>query len=117
MPSSLHHHTPSLAAFDPRGLSVRRVAYHRTSSGAPARARITRQVFGATGVLLEQWDPRLHRLRDHFPTLHSNQSTLYSLGGHPLFSHSVDAGSRCLHRRQDRRPGRTSTPGARGADG
>lgn len=94
MPSSLHHHTPSLAAFDPRGLSVRRVAYHRTSSGAPARARITRQVFGATGVLLERWDPRLHRLRDHSPTLHSNQSTLYSLGGHPLFSHSVDAGSR-----------------------
>jgi len=94
MPSSLHHHTPSLAAFDPRGLSVRRVAYHRTSSSAPARARITRQVFSATGVLLEQWDPRLHRLRDHSPAPPSNQSTLYSLGGQRLFSRSVDAGSR-----------------------
>ena len=94
MPSSLHHHTPSLAAFDPRGLSVRRVAYHRTSSDAPALSRINSQVFSATGVLLEQWDPRLHRMRDQSPAPQSNQSTRYSLGGHPLFSRSVDAGSR-----------------------
>ena len=94
MPSSLHHHTPSLAAFDPRGLSVRRVAYHRTSSDAPALSRINSQVFSATGVLLEQWDPRLHRMRDQSPAPQPNQSTRYSLGGHPLFSRSVDAGSR-----------------------
>ena len=94
MPSSLHHHTPSLTAYDPRALSVRQVAYHRTLPRAQAVPRISSQMWSATGLLLAQWDPRLHTQRQHPTVTGSNQNTLYSLSGQPLHSHSVDAGSR-----------------------
>ena len=57
----VHHHTPSLTAVDPRGWSVRRVQYHRLSTQQSPRARIHETVFGATGFVLGQWDPRLGR--------------------------------------------------------
>ena len=98
MPSSLHHHTPVLTAFDPRGLNVRSVAYHRTSSEEPAQVRVSCQVHGASGFLLEQWDPRLHGLRQREPQTRSNQGSHFSLSGHPLLTRSVDAGSRWILR-------------------
>lgn len=94
MPSSLHHHTPALAAFDPRGLNVRSVAYHRLSSEDQIQARVSCQVYGSSGFLLEQWDPRLHRLRQREPHTRANQGSHFSLGGHLLLTRSVDAGRR-----------------------
>ena len=62
--SSLHQHTPSLTAFDPRGLTLRTVAYHRARAQDEPQARVHRQTFSAGGQLQEQWDARLHRLQE-----------------------------------------------------
>ncbi|MEB0151342.1 hypothetical protein, partial [Pseudomonas sp. CCC2.2] len=59
---SLHRHTPSLSALDPKGACIRTVAYHRVRAEDAPVARITRQVFGSTGFLQQQWDPRLQAL-------------------------------------------------------
>ncbi|KRP67548.1 RHS repeat-associated core domain-containing protein [Pseudomonas orientalis] len=94
MSYSIHRHTPSLAAIDPRGLIVRHIDYHRSSAEVDAQVRIHRQVFGSTGLMTEQWDPRLLQLSRAQPDTAPNQRTVYSLGGHALCSDSVDAGRR-----------------------
>ncbi|AZE95631.1 Putative insecticidal toxin complex [Pseudomonas orientalis] len=94
MSYSLHRHTPSLAAIDPRGLIVRNIGYHRSSAEVEAQARIHRQVFGSTGLMIEQWDPRLLQLSHSQPDTAPNQRTIYSLGGQALRTDSVDAGWR-----------------------
>ncbi len=86
MPQALHRHTPSLTAYDPRGLAIRSVAYHRRTAAEEPQARVSRQVFGATGFLTEQWDPRL--------TTVPNQRNRYSLSGRVLHSDNVDRGLR-----------------------
>lgn len=88
----VHHHTPSLTAVDPRGLSVRRVQYHRLSAQQSPRARIHETVFGATGFVLGQWDPRLGALRRHGATVAANQRQISSLSGLALRTDSVDSG-------------------------
>jgi insecticidal toxin complex protein TccC len=94
MSYSIHRHTPSLAAIDPRGLIVRNIDYHRASAEDQAQVRIHRQVFGSTGLMIEQWDPRLLQLSHSQPGTAANQRTVYSLGGHALRTDSVDAGWR-----------------------
>jgi len=96
MSASLHQFTPSLTAIDPRGLGVRQVAYHRSTPLQVPEARISRQVFGASGLLLEQWDPRLGELRQ--PGAQPNQARHYSLSGQPLLTRSIDAGWRVMWR-------------------
>jgi insecticidal toxin complex protein TccC len=88
MSAPLHQFTPSLTAIDPRGLTVRNVAYHRLKASQSPQMRVTRQVFGATGLLLEQWDPRLREV--------PNQQQRHSLSGQVLRSQSTDAGWRVL---------------------
>ena len=71
--SSMHHNTPTLAVIDPRGLSVRSVAYHRRTPGEKPQACINRQVFDARGGLQEQWDPRLYALQQTHADIQPNQ--------------------------------------------
>ncbi len=92
MPQSLHRHTPSLTAYDPRGLTIRAVAYHRRTAVDEPQARIHRQVYTATGLLSEQWDPRLTALRASA----ANQRNRYSLSGRLLHTDSVDRGVRIV---------------------
>ncbi|MCL6703596.1 RHS repeat-associated core domain-containing protein [Pseudomonas sp. T1.Ur] len=96
MSAHLHQFTPSLAAIDPRGLGVRQVAYHRLNPAQAPEARISRQVFGATGLLLEQWDPRLGELRQ--AGAQPNQARRHSLSGQALLTRSTDAGWRVMWR-------------------
>ncbi|MCU1727196.1 RHS repeat-associated core domain-containing protein [Pseudomonas sp. 7P_10.2_Bac1] len=98
MPSFLHQHTPTLVAMDPRGLEVRSVAYHRTSSATQAQTRTWHSLFGATGFLQEQWDPRLYALHLDQAQASPNQRTHYTLTGRTLSTQSVDAGRRWLLR-------------------
>lgn len=96
MSASLHRNTPSLAAFDPRGLTVRNVAYLRATPEAAPTARVMRQVFGASGLLLQQWDARLHALKLSEPATEANQVSVYSLSGALVRRNDVDAGMRLL---------------------
>lgn len=92
MPQPLHRHTPSLTSYDPRGLTIRAVAYHRRIAGDEPQARIHRQVYSATGLLSEQWDPRLTDLRASA----ANQRNRYTLSGRLLHTDNVDRGTRIL---------------------
>lgn len=92
--SSLHHNTPTLTVVDPRGLTVRSVAYHRNTAQQSPSAQVTRQVFDARGLLQQQWDPRLFELHAADPDVPPNLSHRYSLGGQVLSTDSVDAGRR-----------------------
>ncbi|AZF06454.1 RHS repeat-associated core domain-containing protein [Pseudomonas sp. R5-89-07] len=96
MSDSVHRNTPSLAAVDPRGLIVRNIGYHRASAADEPQVRIHRQVLGSTGLLTEQWDPRLLQLSRSQLDTAPNQRTVYSLGGQALRTHSVDAGWRLM---------------------
>lgn len=96
MSASLHRNTPSLAAFDPRGLSVRSVAYLRATPQAAPTARVRRQVYGASGLLLQQWDSRLHTLKLSEPLTEANQVSVYSLSGTLVRRNDVDAGMRLM---------------------
>ncbi|MCU1783847.1 sugar-binding protein [Pseudomonas sp. 13B_2.1_Bac1] len=93
MSTSLHRNTPTLKAMDPRGLAVRAVHYHRESVTQTPQARVTRQVFGANGLLLSQWDPRQFA---RGAAGVASQSTIYSLSGEPVRTESADAGWRLL---------------------
>ncbi|MFP3515638.1 RHS repeat-associated core domain-containing protein [Pseudomonas sp. SIMBA_077] len=92
--SSLHQHTPSLTAVDPRGLTLRTVAYHRAHPQDESQSRIVRQTFGVTGQLHQQWDARLQRLHAADSTVMANQSLRHSLTGRVLLAKSIDAGWR-----------------------
>ncbi|OCR23103.1 hypothetical protein AFK24_20605 [Pseudomonas syringae] len=87
--TALHPHTPLLTTFDPRGLTVRSVAWCRTQPADSAEARVTRSAFNAAGRLVSSWDPRLWA-----DQARANLSNIYSLRGEVLCSESVDAGWR-----------------------
>lgn len=87
--AALHQHTPLLTTIDPRGLTVRSVAWWRTQPADSAEARVTRSAFNAAGRLVSSWDPRLWA--EQAP---ANLSNIYSLSGAVLCSDSVDAGWR-----------------------
>ncbi|VEF12578.1 insecticidal toxin protein [Pseudomonas fluorescens] len=80
-----HRRTPTLAAKDSRGGTVRVVDYLRTLPHEPAIALIKRQHFDVPGRLVAQSDPRLEN-----PAI----STVYALSGLPLEVSSADAGWR-----------------------
>lgn len=90
--SSLHHNTPSLTVIDPRGLTVRSVAYHRNTSQQQPQAFVTRDVFDARGFLQQQWDPRLFERHQGDPAVAPNLAHVHSLSGQALRTDSVDAG-------------------------
>lgn len=88
----LHRHTPSISVIEPRGLSVRDVAYCRSVVGEQAETRTTHQHYDAAGRLTEQRDPRLFTLAQSDAAVPPNLRTLHSLSGQTLCSDSVDAG-------------------------
>ncbi len=87
---SIHRHTPSLMASDPRGLPARAVGYWRDMVGVPPQTRINRTTHDWAGRAIAQWDPRL--LAD--PSTPANLQTVYALSGAVLSTDSVDAGWR-----------------------
>lgn len=92
-PLGMHHKTPKVFVFDPRGLVIRSVDYWREVEGASAQARINRTLHNAAGVAVKQWDSRLWRLQQQDPMTPANLTTVHSLAGHPVCTVSVDAGS------------------------
>lgn len=95
MSAALHRNTPTLTAVDPRGLAVRTVQYLRTQPTDPPQPRVNRQVFGASGLLLEQWDPRQFARGESGVAAQSN---LYSLSGETVRTETGDAGWRLVLR-------------------
>jgi insecticidal toxin complex protein TccC len=89
----MHHKTPTLTVFDPRGLSIRSVDYWRAVENLPTEARINRTVHDGAGRAVKQWDPRLWALQESDPQAPPNLTTVYSLSGNALRTDSVDAGT------------------------
>ena len=88
MSPSLFQQTPSITAFDSRGLSVRSIEYLRHPDTEPATtALITRHHYGAMGFLASSSDPRLHELG------RSSLDCVTDLAGKPLRTRSADAGT------------------------
>lgn len=87
---SIHRHTPSLSAIDPRGLAVRAVGYWRDNDSVLPQARVDHTVHDWAGRAIEQWDPRLF-LDASAP---ANLQTIHALSGTVLCTDSVDAGWR-----------------------
>jgi len=87
--AALHSHTPLLTIFDPRGLTVRSVAWCRTQPADSPESRVNRSVFNAAGHLVSSWDPRLWA-----DQAQANFTNVHSLSGEVLCSDGVDAGWR-----------------------
>ncbi|OAE13758.1 hypothetical protein AZH11_04135 [Pseudomonas simiae] len=77
-------------------MTVRSVAYLRATPQAAPTARVRRQVYGASGLLLQQWDPRLYALKLSKPLTEANQVSVYSLSGTLIRRNDVDAGMRLM---------------------
>ncbi len=88
----MHRYTPSITVIEPRGLSVRELAYHRRATGGLLETRVTHQVHDVAGRLCEQRDPRLFVSSLTDPDVPVNLRTIYGLSGQSLCSDSVDAG-------------------------
>lgn len=87
---SVHRHTPTLTALDPRGLAVRGVGFWRDNDGVSPQARVNRTVHDSAGRAIAQGDPRLF-LDALAP---ANLQTIHALSGAVLSTDSVDAGWR-----------------------
>ena len=92
--STLHAATPNLVGIDPRGLSVRTIAYHRRAEDEPLERRIQRQEYDSDGRLVSQWDARLWALTEAGAAVPANQTSVYGLSHQVLSHNSVDAGWR-----------------------
>ncbi|UVL39048.1 RHS repeat-associated core domain-containing protein [Pseudomonas sp. B21-040] len=90
----MHKNTPTVSVNDPRGLNVATVSYYRETPGEPAEPWIYRQSFNGAGQPTISCDPRLLKLLETEPDARPNLMTVFSLTGAPLYSESVDAGSR-----------------------
>lgn len=90
MNARLHHKTPTINAFDGRGLPVRQIAYYRRNAQEPSQVRITQQDYDAAGRQVAQRDSRLFANA----TGGANLRTVYSLSGKTLLLDSIDAGWR-----------------------
>ncbi|EJM19273.1 RHS repeat-associated core domain protein containing protein [Pseudomonas sp. GM18] len=86
----MHHKTPTLTVFDPRGLSIRSVDYWRAIENLPAESRINRTVHDGAGRAVKQWDPRLWALQVGDPLAPANLASVYLLAGNSLRTDSVD---------------------------
>ncbi len=107
MSASLHRNTPTIVAFDPRGLTVRTLAYHRANAQAEPQARISRQVYGASGFLQQQWDPRRYAQSTQAPQTRACETWVHSLSGVTLLRDSADAGRRLMLMSEAGQPLRT----------
>jgi RHS repeat-associated protein len=85
-----HANTPALQVFDPRGLGVRGVAYHRRDSASVLESYVNQQVHDVAGRTVLSRDPRLFLLN----TSAANQTNVLSLSGAVLLSDNSDAGWR-----------------------
>lgn len=90
----MHAQTPAVTVKDPRGHNVVTVSYCRDAPGKTAEPRIYRQSYNAAGRPTFSRDPRLFKLLEAEPDARPNLMTVFSLTGTPLYSDSVDAGSR-----------------------
>ncbi|WP_322616136.1 RHS repeat-associated core domain-containing protein [Pseudomonas sp. BIC9C] len=88
-----HANTPAIQVFDPRGLSVRGVAYHRRDNASTPQPCITQQEYDGTGRAVLSRDPRLFRLHQDGQTAASQQN-VFSLSGAVVLSQNSDAGWR-----------------------
>ncbi|MCM2360537.1 RHS repeat-associated core domain-containing protein [Pseudomonas sp. SR18] len=96
MSASLHRNTPTIVAFDPRGLTVRTLAYHRANAQTEPQPRISRQVYGASGFVQQQWDPRQYAASAQAPRARACETLVHSLSGTTLLRDSADAGRRLM---------------------
>lgn len=96
MSASLHRNTPTIVAFDPRGLTVRTLAYHRVNAQTEPQPRISRQVYGASGFVQQQWDPRQYAASAQAPRARACETLVHSLSGTTLLRDSADAGRRLM---------------------
>ncbi|SCX37941.1 RHS repeat-associated core domain-containing protein [Kosakonia sacchari] len=88
MSTSLYSKTPSVTVLDNRALLVRAIVYHRhPDTPAITEERITRHQFDTCGLPSQSADPRLHAAGL------VNFSFISDLGGTPLRTQSVDAGT------------------------
>lgn len=74
-------------------MTVRTVEYHRANVTDTPQARVTRQVYGASGFLLEQWDPRQFARGATGVVSHAS---VHSLSGEVVRTESADAGWRLV---------------------
>ncbi|MGF6089396.1 RHS repeat-associated core domain-containing protein [Pseudomonas sp. 18173] len=88
-----HANTPAITVFDPRGLSVRGVAYHRRENASVPEPCITQQEFDGPGRAVLSRDPRQFRLHHDGQTA-ANQQNVFSLSGTVVLSQNSDAGWR-----------------------
>ena len=88
-----HANTPAIQVFDPRGLSVRGVAYHRRERASAPEPCITQQEYDGAGRAVLNRDPRLFRLHQDGQTA-ANQQNVFSLSGAVVLSLNSDAGWR-----------------------
>ncbi len=82
--------TPMLNVRDPRGLTIRKVAYHRAPKAQALIERITQHRYDAAQRLISSFDPKLFATSEARPNL----VTSYSLSGQIVHTDSVDAGWR-----------------------
>ncbi len=88
MSTSLYSKTPQVAVLDNRALAVREIVYHRhPDSPDITEERITHHQFDTRGLPSQSADPRLHAAGL------VNFSFISDLGGTPLRTQSVDAGT------------------------
>ena len=87
---SIHRHTPSLTASDPRGLPVRTLGYWRDIDRMPPQTRVNRTAHDGAGRAIARWDSRLF-LDASAP---ANLQTTYTSSGAVSSTNSVDAGLR-----------------------
>lgn len=90
----MHARTPTVTIKDPRKLEVASVSYYRNTPGQAAEPRVHRQSYDVADRPVTSRDPRLFKLLETEPDARPNLKTLFSLSGLPLYSDSVDAGSR-----------------------
>ncbi|MGF6138544.1 RHS repeat protein [Pseudomonas laurylsulfatiphila] len=90
----LHRNTPLITSIDNRGLSVRKIGYHRLpSSPTVTEARITRHNFDSRGHLTQSIDPRLYALKQSDARVKPNFTYLTSLTGSVTGTDCVDSGN------------------------
>ncbi|MHA6195173.1 RHS repeat-associated core domain-containing protein [Pseudomonas wadenswilerensis] len=88
MSTSVFSRTPTVTAFDSRGLILRDIAYHRAPDALDVtHERITRHRYDALGYLTHSADPRLHE------TGLANFMYHNDLAGSVLRAQSTDAGN------------------------
>ena len=93
---TLHIHTPTLQVIEPRGLTVRRVQYHRSAPNEAAETRIHHHVFDPVGRETAQRDPRLFDMAMVQASSAANLQMAYSCAGVVLARLSVDSGFRVV---------------------